>query len=198
MSPSEVWKLPHGAEQCTGCGRPLPAGMLVTTLVRLLPQGPERADLCASCGESVASGGGQLFWRRRRSEGAGPGAVVDFAMLRELFDRMLERPDEIYGRLAYLVALVLIRKRLLRLVAFEVRAGREVMVVTRGAGGPHLDVPAPFLTAEDMLTVRQHLTRLLNTDLQEHDLPDLSALAPGLPRSALAPAAPATARTLGP
>ena len=197
MSQSEVWKLPGGADQCSGCGGPLTVGMVVTTLVRLLPQGPERADLCASCGESVASGGAQFFWRRRRPDGTGPRSVVDYAMLRELFGRMLERPGEVYSRLAYLVALVLIRKRLLRLVGFEVRAGREVMVVTRGAGQQPLDVPAPFLTAADMLTVREHLTRLLNTDLQEHDLPELSELAALSPRSASAPAASEDAPALG-
>lgn len=199
MSPTEDWKLPGRAERCSGCQGPLAAGTLVTTLVRLSPAGPERRDLCASCGESVDSQGDELFWRRLRPEGDGPRRVVDYAMLRELFGRMLGRPDELYRRLSYLVALVLIRKRHLRLQGFEVRNGREVMVVTRGPGEPPLDVPAPFLTAEDMVGVRGHLTRLLNADLQDHDLPELAeVVAAPAPTSAAAAAAAAATEDAAP
>jgi hypothetical protein len=38
---------------------------------------------------------------------------------------MLQRGDEIYRRLSYLVASLLIRKRWLRLHGFEVRDGRR-------------------------------------------------------------------------
>ena len=116
------------------------------------------------------------FWTRRRPESAQQRTVVDYAMLRELFGRMLLRDDDVYRRLSYLVALVLIRKRFLRLVGFQRRAGREVMVVTRGAGQPSLDVPAPLLTAEDLLLVRDQLAQLLHADLADHDLPELVGL----------------------
>ena len=48
------------------------------------------------------------------------------------------------------------------------------MLVNRGAGQPSFDVPAPFLTAEQMLPVREHLTRLLAADIED-ELPDLDA-----------------------
>jgi len=179
VASNEDWKLPASADACSRCRQPLLAGSQVTTVVRLLPLGPERQDLCASCGQNVEGDGSELFWRRTRPPDAGKKRVVDYTMLRELFGRMLERSDEIYRRLSYLVALVLIRKRHLKLSGFEVRGGREVMVVSRGAGQPTLDVPAPHLTPEDMVSVREHLTRLLNADLQDHDLPELSELAAG-------------------
>src|SRR5262245_30706659 len=101
---------------------------------------------------------------------------------------MLQRGDEIYRRLSYLVALVLVRKRHLRLHGFEVRQGREVMVVSRGAGQPAFDVPAPYLSPEDMLAVREHLSRLLQADFAEGDLPDLQTSA-AEPAEASAPPA---------
>jgi hypothetical protein len=186
VTSNEEWKLPASADACGRCQQPLQPGSLVTTVVRLLPTGPERSDLCASCGEGVEAEGSALYWRRKRPADAGKKRVVDYAMLRELFGRMLERPDEIYRRLSYLVALVLIRKRHLKLSGFEVRQGREVMVVSRGAGQPALDVPAPHLSPEDMVSVREHLTRLLNADLQDHDLPELSELS-AAPSSEAAP-----------
>jgi hypothetical protein len=48
------------------------------------------------------------------------------------------------------------------------------MVVSRGGGEPGFDVPAPFLSAEDMVAVREHLARLLQADVVEGDLPDLA------------------------
>ncbi len=148
-------------------------------MIRLLPAGPLREDLCASCGEvAVAAAADVCFWTRRRPAASRQHTVVDFSMLRELFGRMLQRSDDVYARLSYLVALVLIRKRHLRLVGFERRAGREVMVVSRGAGQPALDVPAPLLDAEHLLAVREQLARLLNTELADQDLPELAELRP--------------------
>jgi hypothetical protein len=172
LSLTEDWKIPAGADACSECGKPLPAGEPVTTVFRLTDGGPERADLCAGCAESGNTPGEGFSWRRNQPDPTRQKAVVDSAMLNELFDRMLLRKDELYRRLTYLVALVLIRKRKLRLIGFELRERREVMVVNRGAGQPAFDVPAPFLTAEEMLPVREHLTRLLAADIED-ELPEL-------------------------
>jgi hypothetical protein len=172
VSTTEEWNIPAGADVCNACAEALPAGEPVTTVFRLGAGGPERADLCASCAESGGQPSDGFTWRRKQPEPLAKRAVVDYALLNELFDRMLKRTDELYRRLTYLVALVLIRKRKLRLIGFELRDGREVMVVNRGAGQPGFDVPAPFLSAEEMLPVREHLTRLLAADIED-ELPEL-------------------------
>lgn len=115
---------------------------------------------------------GGIFWKRSFPEDGDSRPVVDYIFLQEMFGRMLEREEEIYRRLSYLVGLVLIRKRHLRLKTFGSRDGREVMIVTRGAGQPEQIVPAPFLTAEDMVDTREMLTRLLSADLPDGDLPE--------------------------
>ena len=171
MSLTDAWKIPTASRACAACQAPLQTGQLVTTVFRLAPEGPERRDLCEACGHAEENVRETFFWRRRLPEPeAGRAVVVDYTLLRELFLRMLQRGDEIYRRLSYLVALVLVRKRHLKLHGFEVRAGREVMVVSRGAGQPSFDVPAPFLSAEDMLAVREHLSRLVQADFAEGDL----------------------------
>lgn len=174
MSLTDAWKIPAGSRECAACRRELRTGDSVTTAFRWLPEGPERRDLCEACGRAEDNVAEAFFWRRRLPADADRRPVVDYALLRELFTRMLQRGDEIYRRLSYLVALVLVRKRFLKLHGFEVRDGREVMVVSRGAGQPAFDVPAPFLTAEDMVAVREHLSRLLQADVAEGDLPDLA------------------------
>ena len=174
MSLTDAWKIPAASRECAACRRVLQTGDSVTTAFRWLADGPARRDLCEACGRAEENVPEAFYWRRRLPADANRRPVVDYALLRELFTRMLQRGDEIYRRLSYLVALVLVRKRYLRLHGFEVRAGREVMVVSRGAGQPAFDVPAPFLSTEDMLAVREHLARLLQADFAEGDLPDLA------------------------
>lgn len=163
----EDWKLPSAVERCSSCAAELQPGQPVTSVIRLAAAGPGRQDLCATCGQAVGGEAEVFFWRRPRPAGKTRPAIVDYTMLRELFGRLLERPGELYARLSYLVALVLIRKRHLRLSGFELRGGREVMLVTRGAGEPAVEVPAPYLTPEDMVEVRAHLNRLLQADLPD-------------------------------
>jgi hypothetical protein len=190
LSLTDAWKIPAGSHECAACRRSLLPGDLVTTAFRWLAEAPERRDLCEACGRAEENVVDAFFWRRRLRVDEGRRPVVDYALLRELFTRMLQRGDEIYRRLSYLVALVLVRKRFLRLHGFEVRSGREVMVVSRGTGQPAFDVPAPFLSPQDMLAVRQHLTRLLQADVAEGDLPELvTADGPAAPSEGAPPAA---------
>jgi hypothetical protein len=184
LSLTDAWKIPTVTRSCAACRRALQTGDRVTTIFRLQAEGPQRRDLCSECGQAGENLAETFFWKHRLAASDVRRPVVDYALLRELFARMLQRGDEIYRRLSYLVALVLIRKRWLRLHGFEVRAGREVMVVSRGAGEPAFDVPAPFLSAEDMLAVREHLARLLQADVVEGDLPDLAAAPPSEPPAA--------------
>jgi len=174
VAPDDDWKLPKRAECCSGCAAELLPEQEVTTVIALAAEGPERKDLCKACGELADSGPDTCFWRRRLPPGGTRRQVVDYALVRELFERMLPRPEESYRRMSYLMALLLVRKRQLKLHGFVARAGREVMVVSRGAGQPEFDVPAPFLAPEDLPALREKLSRLLAADLSEGDL-DLSA-----------------------
>ena len=167
MAQDDDWKLPKRADCCQACEAELVPHDEVTTVIGLDAEGPVRRDLCAACGQSAESIPDAIFWRRRLPESAAVRPVVDYSLLRELFTRMLVREEVLYRRLCYLIALILVRKRHLRLKGFAQRGEREVMVVTRGAGQPEFDVPAPFLAAEDLPPLRERLSRLLQADLGE-------------------------------
>jgi len=189
VNPNDAWKIPSREEVCSGCSLALDPGCEVTVRLAFGEDGPQREDLCASCGEAVGNEAAGIFWKRAQPEQGDTRPVVDYIFLQEMFGRLLEREEEVYRRLSYLVGLVLIRKRHLRLKGFAARDGREVMIVSRGAGQPELVVPAPFLSAEDMADTREMLTQLLAADLPEGDLPE-----PRDPEPANADAAPADAK----
>ena len=165
MPEPDSWKIPGAAERCSRCETPLEVGSEVTVVLEMADDGPGREDLCASCGEAVPASEQAFFWRHDLPEQGASRPLVDYALLREMFERMLTRDEDVYRRLSYLVGLVLIRKRHLRLRSFEQRDGREVMIVTRGVGQPEIVVPAPHLDAEALVNTRQQLTRLLAADL---------------------------------
>lgn len=193
MPGGEDWSLPARRLLCGECERELPAGMLVTSMLRFGADGPDRRDLCEDCGQSVESGADDVFWRHRLPEDESRRLVVDYALLREVFEQLARRTEPLYERLAYLVGLVLVRKRLLRLKGFEVRDGREVMRVQRTAADPEMIVPAPHLEPDQLVETRERLGRLLNSDLPDdlspEQLADALAADPAPPDGAAAPGA---------
>ena len=165
MADAPDWRLPAPAEQCARCESALEVGADCTVVLAFGEEGPTREDLCATCGEVPSDDPAAVFWRHKVPTRDASRPVVDYALLREMFERMLGRSEPAYQRLSYLVALVLLRKRSLRLRGFEVRDGKEVMVVVRKVGEPELIVPAPLLDAEALVETREQLTRLLHADL---------------------------------
>jgi len=170
-STPDAWSIPTRNDRCSRCDSELPVGSRVTVLLDLASEGPRRDDLCTSCGQAVEEDGEAIFWRSERVEDGDQRPVVDYGFLREMFGRLLQRDEPVYRRLSYLVGLVLVRKRHLRLKGFERRDGREVMIVTRSVDSPDLLVPAPHLSAEDMVETRELLRRLLAADLPESEIP---------------------------
>ena len=169
---ADEWSLPARRLLCGACEQELPAGMLVTSSLSFGPEGPQRRDLCETCGRAVESGADDVFWRHRLPLDDGKRLVVDYALLREVFEQLARRTEPLYERLAYLVGLVLVRKRLLRLKGFTVVDGREVMRVQRTAADPELIVPAPHLEPEQLVETRERLGRLLNSDLPDDLSPE--------------------------
>jgi hypothetical protein len=167
VPPDDAWTLPAPHDQCTRCEAELAVGASVTVALTFDAEGPRRDDLCTGCGESVQGKEDVFYWRTTRPDAESSRPVVDYAFLREMFSRMLQRPEPVYRGLAYLVGLILVRKRHLRLKGFESREDGEVMLVTRGAGEPEMDVPAPHLSAEAMVETRERLKRLLAADLPD-------------------------------
>lgn len=166
----EEWKIPAPAELCGQCEQPLQTGALIRVELDLSAGEPTRRDLCEACGESVEIADGCFSWQQRRPDLGDSRPMVDYGLLREVFGGLVQRPDTKSRRLAYLVALVLVRKRHLRLLGFERQGGQEIMRVRKTVDDPEIVVPAPHLSSEALLETRGELMRLLSADLPLSDL----------------------------
>lgn len=116
----EAWKIVRDRSKCERPGCPLSAGGEYFAVLEL--PSCQRRDLCEPCfrEEEARRGERPLFWRGRRRESSSRGPVLDLASLRMLFDRLgepqpPERADTARG-LRYMVALLLLRKRWLKMV----------------------------------------------------------------------------------
>lgn len=146
----EHWKIVRDrARSGACCERPkAPEGFAVLELPACV-----RHDLCPMCFDELlrrgrAEGGKPpIFWRVKRKEGARQ-PVLDLLVLRQLFDRLGEEPGERPAALRYFVALLLLRKRVLKMADASNAAEEAADLVVYDPKAPTL--PAVALTAPDL------------------------------------------------
>lgn len=114
----EQWKIHKAQEICDKPGCPLAAAKEYYAILEL----PSclRRDLCAACFQSLEEEGQEpVYWKAFRQEKGKTGPRLDLVSLRFLFDRLAEEEEETARGLRYFVALLLLRKRVLRMVDAE-------------------------------------------------------------------------------
>lgn len=114
----EDWKIKRDRAACERPGCPLPTLQQYYAVLEF----PEcmRRDLCAACfAEREQRAGAEsplVFWRAVRKQAGSKEPVLDLVSLRALFDRLAEVDDERARQLRYFCALLLLRKRVLKVV----------------------------------------------------------------------------------
>jgi hypothetical protein len=164
------WKISPGKEKCSSCDQDFQAGDSYFSTLRVTEEELARRDYCPACfetsGLTETDEAETVFWRTRMSDSDPERKrVVDFNILRELFFKMTSQPRPSFASLAYLVGLVLVRKKYLRFVDFVTRDGKDVMRVQRRRGEPCFDVEIPLLDADELAGLKDRLSDLLRADL---------------------------------
>lgn len=159
-------KKPLGA--CATCAREIAVGEPMISTVLLEATEPVRRDFCVACFESAVRQPADEFayWRTKRAGAKETKRVIDFPTLKALFFRMTEQPGEEYRKICYLVALLLMRKKLLQLKEFVTEGGRDYVVLTAKDREGQLKIEAPNLRGEEFAEMREKLAMLLDVDLE--------------------------------
>ncbi len=160
----EQWKIVKDRAKCTQSGCPLGSTLEYIAVLEL--PSCVRRDLCERCfADRVRQEGEPLYWRGRRRH-ANKGPTLDLASLRQLFDRLGEvdgaDPEKAAtaGGLRYLVALLLLRKRVLKMVDAETEADEAadlVVVDPKVDGMRPVALFAPELDTERLSTLKDEL-----------------------------------------
>lgn len=118
---ADDWKIHRDKQGCTKTGCPLPTSRSYVAVLEW--PACVRHELCDACfadheRRCQAQGGEPpIFWRALRKQGGSKEPVLDLASLRMLFDRLGAVDDERARALRYFCTLLLLRKRVLKMVA---------------------------------------------------------------------------------
>lgn len=159
------WKLEKAAKTCQQCARHFTPGESFTSALFLEAELFQRRNYCPTCWPQAPES--YSFWRTRAPEQR-ERRREDRAAMMAFFERLMDSPREgTEGKAAFVVALLLLRKRMLRLKHRQVReAGGETLLLERASDGRGFTVDDPGLGEADMATIGADLSRLFEVDFQ--------------------------------
>jgi hypothetical protein len=127
------WKIDRRASTCRRCERAFVEGERFASCLSILGDDLGREDLCATCWQGNVPGSpGELFWWFTRYEADRRRSVqLDLESLERLFLVLEGRPERPVRELRFLLCLVLLRKKRLKVERIERNAAGESFVVKR-------------------------------------------------------------------
>ena len=156
------WKLPPRAETCAACGRAFEDGQTIQACIHLTREGFVRTDLCPDCprpSEPEPLG----VWRTRfRLPEKEPKPQFDRGGLLGLLAQTAEADDPQTLKFRFVLALLLWRKKALRLTTTVRADGTELWRFVEPKTDQRYDVRRPELTEDDLARLSAQLEALLS------------------------------------
>jgi len=154
------WKFSRRRDRCSACVAVFDEdGRHVSTL-SLRADELARADLCLACWERSVQGDEIFFWFTRRCNER-RGLHLDLPTLEQLFLRLEGREETRMLEMRYILALLLMRKKRLKLVRIE-RQPREILVVRRPRRAETSNVVVFDFSPERMEELRRELVEIFD------------------------------------
>jgi hypothetical protein len=193
------WNIQSRAHACTGCGKPFADREAYHTLLFDEKADFRRSDVCQACWQKQYSEGARdrkgfvSYWQ---GVYAAPTPAVE-AIQREnaesLLRKLIELNDPRYIPAGYILAVMLERKRLLKIKEQVVRDGHRVFIYEQPGTGDVFTIIDPALQLNQLEQVQHDVAALLEHGLNPPAAPPAPAeveAAPGAPAAdAPAPAA---------
>jgi hypothetical protein len=160
------WKIDRIRERCATCERPFVHDQRVISAITTdEQQRPVRRDLCSNC--PPASAPSTVWWETCWQQPAQK-KKVDFDRLLRVFEAWQKAPPKDSESLLYLITLLLVRKRYLKLVDLVTEDGREHLRLRRsGPAEAWYLAPAPLLTPKDLPPLRSRLEELIDGSIED-------------------------------
>lgn len=119
------WTMPRRSDRCAACSREFEPSALLNACLYETPAGYERRDYCTSC--TVPAEPAPLgVWRTRRSAPSSRAAATfDKAALLAIFEQLADASDRQRVQFRFVLALLLWRKRALKLDGTRDEGGVE-------------------------------------------------------------------------
>ncbi len=167
------WNIQSRAHQCQACGRSFADNQVYHTLLLDERQEYLRLDVCEPCWQGQYSDGAQDrkgFVSHWQGVYELPPAAAPDPIQKETAETLLRKlvalNDPRYAAAAYILAVMLERKRLLRVKEQQQSEGRRVFIYEHPKSGDVFTIPDPKLQLNQLEQVQRDVAELL-----EHGLP---------------------------
>jgi hypothetical protein len=144
------WKLSKRQPTCRACSREFADGEAHLSSLAIRGEELAREDHCITCWKKHDSQHEIFWWRTRHSVDKRRALALDLGALEALFVRLEDRQEVALLELRYVLCLVLMRKRRLKIERVERDGENESLVVSRPKRAEHFRV-AVFDFAPDKL-----------------------------------------------
>lgn len=156
------WRIGKKGQLCAGCGKVFPFDVPFHSAIWLEGEAFLRRDLCEAC-YGAAPGPPFSHWRTTIPRPEDQKRAFDLGLAAEFLRRLAADGTAERAALAHLLALLLVRKRLVRVIDLPAAAGAVPRArVEFHDGHEALEIPAPPLSEEDIPGLREQLGRLLD------------------------------------
>jgi hypothetical protein len=166
------WRIERIRDRCFTCSKPFEHDQRVVSVVEADTEKVVRHDLCDGCAPKGGTTAVSLWWETRFQQQTNKKKKVDFNRLLRIFEAWQKAPPPGQESLVYLIALLLVRKRFLKMVDLVNEGGVECLRLRRpGLAEQWYMTPAPLLTAADLPALRAKLEELIDGSFEEEEMP---------------------------
>lgn len=153
--------------RCALTGRELKAGEFYYSALRESPQGFVRQDYCVEAWAGPPEGviG---FWRSKVPEASATKRtqIVDDSVVLEFFHRLDGEQEAYKINFRYILALLLMRRKVLKLAGTERQDDREILILRSPSSGKQHRVVNPNLAEDQLVALQAEVERVLQTQVE--------------------------------
>jgi hypothetical protein len=165
------WKIQSRAHACETCGKSFADKELYHTLLFDERADFRRSDICQACWQKQDGDGSRerkgfvSYWHGIYEAPAPPPDPIQKANAESLLRQLIELNDPHYIPAAYILAVMLERKRLLKVKEQIVREGGRVFIYEQPATGDVFTITDPNLQLNQLEAVQRDVATLLENGL---------------------------------
>ena len=171
------WNIQSRAHACTSCGAAFVDKQAFHTLLFDEKADLRRSDICVPCWQKQYSDGASdrkgfiSYWQGVYEAPAPPVEVIQKESAESLLRKLIELNDPRYIPAGYILAVMLERKRLLKIKEQVVRDGQRVFIYEQPGTGDVFTIIDPALQLNQLAQVQHDVANLLEHGLNPPALP---------------------------
>ncbi|MDP6942203.1 MAG: hypothetical protein QGH51_09285 [Planctomycetota bacterium] len=163
---AQAWSYQARKGGCVGCNRDFAEGETLFSLLSMGEESLERGDLCSSCFEAHDQTDDLFWWRTQHAEKRG-GLKLDLDALLGLVMRLEEDKRDGALDFRFLVALLLVRHRKLKLASVSKKGKAEFLELRKPRAKATFPVQVRELEEEQRAKLSQVLSGLMDPSLSQ-------------------------------